>query len=138
MTCGCLREYLLRYFGEENEAGGPAKCGNCSNCEGGFERVDVTSEARAIMRCVQELRGEWGKGMVADVLRGSKSEKVLSFGLDRANAYGTLSHASATHVKDVIELLVAAGTSTSRRGSSPRWGSAQTFARRRRPSSPSL
>ena len=106
VTCGCLREYLLRYFGEEVAAGGPAKCGNCGNCEGGFERVDVTSEARAIMRCVQELRGEWGKGMVADVLRGSKSEKVLS-GLDRANAYGTLSHASAAHVKDVIELLVA-------------------------------
>ena len=107
MTCGCLREYLLRYFGEEVAAGGPAKCGNCGNCEGGFERVDVTSEARAIMRCVQELRGEWGKGMVADVLRGSKSEKMSSFGLDRANAYGTLSHTSAVHVKDVIELLVA-------------------------------
>lgn len=107
VTCGCLREYLLRYFGEEVAAGGPAKCGNCGNCEGGFERVDITSEARAIMRCVQELRGEWGKGMVADVLRGSKSEKVSSFGLDRANAYGTLSHASAAHVKDVIELLVA-------------------------------
>ena len=107
VTCGCLRDYLLHYFGEEAAAGGPAKCGNCGNCEGGFERVDVTSEARAIMRCVQELRGEWGKGMVADVLRGSKSEKVSSFGLDRANAYGTLSHASAAHVKDVIELLVA-------------------------------
>ena len=107
VTCGCLREYLLRYFGEKAAAGGPAKCGNCGNCEGGFERVDVTSEARAIMRCVQELRGEWGKGMVADVLRGSKSEKVLSFGLDHANAYGTLFHASAAHVKDVIELLVA-------------------------------
>lgn len=107
VTCGCLREYLLRYFGEEAAAGGPAKCGNCGNCEGGFERVDVTSDARAVMRCVQELRGEWGKGMVADVLRGSKSEKVSSFGLDRANAYGTLSHASAAHVKDVIELLVA-------------------------------
>lgn len=107
VTCGCLREYLLRYFGEESEADGSVSCGNCGNCEGGFERVDVTDEARAIMRCVQELRGEWGKGMVADVLRGSKSEKVLSFGLDRANAYGTLSHASAAHVKDVIELLVA-------------------------------
>ena len=107
VTCGCLREYLLRYFGEECEADGSVSCGNCGNCEGGFERVDVTDEARAIMRCVQELRGEWGKGMVADVLRGSKSEKVSSFGLDRANAYGTLSHASAAHVKDVIELLVA-------------------------------
>ena len=71
VTCGCLREYLLRYFGEEGEADDPAKCGNCSNCEGGFERIDVTDEARAVMRCVQELRGEWGKGMVADVLRES-------------------------------------------------------------------
>ena len=51
VTCGCLREYLLRYFGEEVAAGGPAKCGNCGNCEGGFERIDVTGEARAVMRC---------------------------------------------------------------------------------------
>ena len=108
LTCGCLREYLLHYFGENMSQGdGPANCGNCGNCKGAFERVDVTSEARAVMRCVHELRGEWGKGMVADVLCGSKSEKVSSFGLDRANAYGTLSHASAAHVKDVIELLVA-------------------------------
>ena len=90
------------------------------------------------MRCVQELRGEWGKGMVADVLRGSKSEKVLSFRFDRANAYGTLSHASAAHLKDVIEILVAGRYLDISEGSSPRWGSARTFARRRLPGSPSL
>lgn len=127
VTCGCLREYLLRYFGEEVAAGGAAKCGNCSNCEGGFERVDVTGEARAVMRCVQELRGEWGKGMVADVLRGSKSEKVLSFGLDRANAYGTLSHASAAHVKDVIELLVAGRYLDISEGKFPKVGFGPSF-----------
>ena len=108
LTCDCLRGYLLHYFGEEvATAADPANCGNCGNCEGGFERVDVTGEARAIMRCVQELRGEWGKGMVVDVLRGSKSEKVSSFGLDRANAYDTLPQASIAHLKDVVELLVA-------------------------------
>ena len=108
LTCGCLREYLLHYFGENMSQGdGPANCGNCGNCKGAFERVDVTSEARAIMRCVHELRGEWGKGMVADVLRGAKNEKVTSFGLDGTAAYGSLSQASATHLKDVIELLVA-------------------------------
>ena len=106
LTCGCLREYLLRYFGEE-AAGGQPSCGNCGNCTGDYERVDVTGEARAVMRCVQELRGEFGKGMVADVLRGASTEKIRSFGLDSANAYGTLSQASAAHLKEVIELLVA-------------------------------
>ena len=106
LTCGCLREYLLGYFGEQ-AAGERPTCGNCGNCTGDFERVDVTGEARAVMRCVQELRGEFGKGMVADVLRGANTEKVRSFGLDSANAYGTLSQASAAHLKEVIELLVA-------------------------------
>ncbi len=106
LTCGCLREYLLGYFGEEATCERPA-CGNCGNCTGDYERVDVTSEARAVMRCVQELRGEFGKGMVADVLRGANTEKIRSFGLDSANAYGTLSQASAAHLKEVIELLVA-------------------------------
>jgi len=27
-TSGCLRAYILRYFGEEQKG----KCGNCSNC----------------------------------------------------------------------------------------------------------
>ena len=106
LTCGCLREYLLGYFGE-NAEGERASCGNCGNCTGDYERVDVTGEARAVMRCVQELRGEFGKGMVADVLRGANTEKIRSFGLDSANTYGTQTQASAAHLKEVIELLVA-------------------------------
>ena len=112
LTCGCLREYLLRYFGESaperrlhSEAG--EGCGTCGNCTGDFERVDVTSEARAVMRCVKELRGKFGKGMVADVLRGANTEKVRSFGLDSSSTYGTQAQASAAHLKDVIELLIA-------------------------------
>ena len=56
---------------------GDFSCGNCSNCAGDFEAVDVTDTARAVMRCVQELRGRFGKGMVVDVLRGSQNAKVL-------------------------------------------------------------
>lgn len=107
LTCGCLREYLLGYFGEKARGDEQLTCGRCGNCTGDFERVDVTGEARAVMRCVQELRGEFGKGMVADVLRGANTEKIRSFGLDSANAYGTQAQASAAHLKEVIELLVA-------------------------------
>ena len=63
-TTGCLREYMLRYFGDEAAAehavaaaaGGTADdaegCGNCSNCLTQFEVEDVTDMARAAVRYV--------------------------------------------------------------------------------------
>ena len=86
--------------------GRPRRC--CSNCDGGFETVDVTELARSVLRCVHELRGRFGKGMVADVLRGAKPEKLLEFGLDKAKNYG-VTDASKEQVKEVIELLASQG-----------------------------
>ncbi|MVM54354.1 RecQ family ATP-dependent DNA helicase [Gordonibacter urolithinfaciens] len=139
-TTGCLRRYILNYFGEDAAPAAPgqapsvreayiafgeaaptdgtaptggasapvAGCNNCSNCEGAFDAVDVTDLARAVMRCVQELRGRFGKGLVVDVLRGSKSAKVLDMHLDEAASYDAVD-ASAAQVKEVIELLAAGG-----------------------------
>lgn len=106
-TTGCLRDYILRYFGERDEGVKPF-CGNCSNCAGDFAAVDVTGEARAVMRCVHELRGRFGKGMVVDVLRGASTERVRSLGLEGARSYGAVD-ASAALLKEVIELLAAEG-----------------------------
>ena len=155
LTTECLREYILRYFGEEGSAGAPEAEGSvlkqswartkrplgvsaraelraepsasgagdrsalgddaqvaaircCSNCDGGFESVDVTELARSVIRCVHELRGRFGKGMVADVLRGAKPEKLLEFGLDKTKSYG-VTDASKEQVKEVIELLASQG-----------------------------
>ena len=60
-TTACLRAYILAYFGDEDGARSGAYCGNCSNCKGEFDVVDVTSCARAVMRCVHGLRGRFGK-----------------------------------------------------------------------------
>ena len=64
-TTGCLREYMLRYFGDEAAAEHAAAagagatatddaegCGNCSNCLTQFEVEDVTDMARAAVRYV--------------------------------------------------------------------------------------
>lgn len=61
-----------------------------------------------MLRCVHELRGRFGKGMVADVLRGAKPEKLLEFGLDKTRNYGVV-NASKEQVKEVIELLASQG-----------------------------
>ena len=99
-TTECLRAYVLRYFGEQ--AGG--ECGNCSNCEGSYKTVDVTEEARCVLRCVHELRGRFGKGVVCDVLRGADTERVRDFGLASCRSFGTV-QATASLLKEIIELL---------------------------------
>ena len=90
--------------------GGPAlaspdpRC--CSNCAGEMETVDVTAEARAVMRCVHELRGRFGKTMVVDVLRGADTEAIRSRGLNRATSYGGCD-AKRSLLMEVVELLAA-------------------------------
>lgn len=50
---GCLRNYILQYFGEETE--GP--CKNCGNCHREYTEIDMTEEARQVVKCVTETRG---------------------------------------------------------------------------------
>ncbi len=119
MTTECLRFAILRYFGEtdfglppmegggeEPGSAGARGCGNCSNCSGEYDAVDVTKTARSVMRCVHELRGRFGKGIVSDVLCGSKSAKIREWGLDKKRTYDIVDDSAST-VKEIIELLTA-------------------------------
>lgn len=105
LTTRCLRCHILEYFGDESAK----ECNNCSNCEGQYQAIDVTQQARAVMRCVQELRGRFGKSVVADVLHGSKSQRVFEFGLESSRTYGTLPNDSAARIKEIIEILASDG-----------------------------
>ena len=58
------------------------------------------------MRCVQELRGRFGKGVVVDVLRGANMDRLEQFGLAQAKCLNTVSM-SQVQLKEVIELLAA-------------------------------
>lgn len=121
-TVDCLRAYVLKYFGDATASEvAERRCGNCSNCEGSFESVDVTKDARAVMRCVQELRDRFGKGVVIDVLRGSRNARILDWGLNEKVTYDT-SEASLPLLKEVIELLAAGEYLTITEGSYPTVG----------------
>ena len=79
-TRECLRQYILRYFGEKTAS----YCGNCSNCKANFEEVDVTRAVKQILLCVHQTRERFGVKMVVDVLRGSKGKRLQTLSLDRA------------------------------------------------------
>jgi ATP-dependent DNA helicase RecQ len=105
-TDGCLRRYILNYFGEKTAAD---ECGNCSNCNSEIERQDITVEAQKILSCIKRMGERFGSGIVVNVLRGSKSEKILSMGFDKLTTYGIMKDYSAETLKDIISFLVAEG-----------------------------
>jgi ATP-dependent DNA helicase RecQ len=104
-TTDCFRSRLLGYFGEA----APSFCGNCSNCTMEFEEAAITLEAQKILSCVYRLgeRGaRYGKSMVAEILRGGKSEKLRRAGLDTLSTYGIMAGTDAHRLRLIIDELV--------------------------------
>lgn len=100
-TNACLRNFILEYFGERSSG----YCGNCSNCLTQFEEVDVTTETQKILSCIKRTGERFGKKMICDILRGSKNEKILRWGLDSQTTYGLMKEYKETQVKDIIDFL---------------------------------
>jgi ATP-dependent DNA helicase RecQ len=100
-TNDCLREYILKYFGEKP----PTYCGNCGNCNTNFDTADITIDAQQILSCVTRMRGRYGLNMIIDTLRGSKNEKIGRLGLDRLSTYN-ISEKSAHQLRAIIEHLI--------------------------------
>ncbi len=98
----CLREYILNYFGEKRTG----FCGNCANCLTQYEEADIAREAACILSCVQANRTAYGVAIIVDILRGGKSQKILSRGLERNPEYGKLSHVSVTRLRQIIQELI--------------------------------
>lgn len=76
--------------------------------------MDVTAEARAIMSCVQAMRGRFGKTLVVDVLRGADNGRIRELGLQKLPCFGRLGAgwngpgtqaAPAVLLREVVELL---------------------------------
>lgn len=105
-THDCLRGEILKYFGEQPPASG---CGSCGNCLNESEWTDVTVEAQKVLSCVYRTGQRFGLGTVIKVLRGSKDQKLLSWGLDKQSTYGIMETQSEGYIKEIAMHLIASG-----------------------------
>jgi ATP-dependent DNA helicase RecQ len=80
----CRRTIQLGYFGE-TFAG---NCGECDNCRHPKPVEDWTVEAQKFLSCVARCQERFGMNHIIDVLRGSKSQKVLSRRHHELSTYG--------------------------------------------------
>ena len=102
---GCLKRYLLNYFGEDTSD----NCSKCANCSRVPREIDMTFETRAILNCVYELRGRYKKRIVLAVLSGNRRELYSELGLHRCKTYGILQETSKPILVRLIDQLIEQG-----------------------------
>ena len=98
----CRRLHLLNYFGEETTQA----CGNCDACLEPVETQDATVDAQKLLSSIYKTDQIFGAGHVIDVLRGSKSSKVLDRGHDKLSVYGIGKEKSKHHWNILLRQLL--------------------------------
>ena len=114
-TADCLRQYILRYFGQQ----APDRCGRCGNCQDELERIDFTSQARRIAACVRETGQRFGAGVLGEILRGAETEKTLNWNLSRYDCFGGLADLSHREILDAVQTMVQRGYLAVKEGKFP-------------------
>lgn len=106
-TGGCLRNYILEYFGEIRQE----DCRNCSNCEQPA-CFDVTREAQMALSCVLRMERSgrrYGAVTVAEVLTGANTAKIRQSRLNENPCYGLMKGADKREVAAFLARLVQDG-----------------------------
>ncbi len=108
-TDRCLRGVILDYFGQSH----PEACGNCGSCQGVFTEADITVPAQMILSCIKRVRDRLGyyvgAGLIVQVLRGSRSQRLRTLGLDALPTYGLMKDAAQEQVQAYLDCLSGKG-----------------------------
>lgn len=105
-TEGCLRNFILSYFGQDILE---KPCEHCGNCNNDIEETDITIEAQKILSCVKRMQERFGASQVADVLKGANTQKIRSLNFHELSTYGIMRDYPKDTIKELISFLIAEG-----------------------------
>jgi len=101
----CRRRVLLGYFGEAMDE----PCGNCDICLDPPATYDATEFAEVALKCVRELKGDYGMGYIVDVLRGSNNARIREHKHDKLKTHGAGDDLNADEWTSILRQLVHHG-----------------------------
>ncbi|MCI0631030.1 MAG: DNA helicase RecQ [Phycisphaerales bacterium] len=100
----CRHGSLSRYFGQEYDK---PDCGACDVCLREIESMpDGTITAQKILSCVARLQERFGVGHLIDVLTGSDTEMIRSFGHGTLSTYGLLRDMPKKSLQNLVYQLI--------------------------------
>jgi ATP-dependent DNA helicase RecQ len=101
----CRRQQLLANFGEDY----PRPCGHCDNCLDPPPTWDGTEAARKALSCAYRSGQRFGVAHLVDILRGTRSERIVQLGHDQLSTFGVGADLDVRQWKSVFRQLVALG-----------------------------
>ena len=104
-TNECLRDYILRYFGEY----GSNYCGNCENCLTEFEDIDIAEDALTFIKLISTSGERYGMNAMIDAAHGTDNAKVRQFRLDQNPFFGTLRSKTIVRLRQTLNHLLLKG-----------------------------
>ncbi|GHU49873.1 DNA helicase RecQ [Clostridia bacterium] len=107
-TDGCLRRYILEYFGERVYE----DCGNCGNCKGTFLETDATIDAQKILSCILRINKQnraFGFGVICKVLQGKNDDYITERKLYELRTFGAMKGISSAYIRRLFDKLTATG-----------------------------
>jgi ATP-dependent DNA helicase RecQ len=113
---GCLRKYILNYFGEQVDY---EECGNCSSCLADGDLVDKTVDVQKVLSCIYRMKRDFGVNTIVDVLRGSSQKKVLQYKFNELSTYGIMKEYSKEYLANFINMLISHGFISLKEGEFP-------------------
>jgi ATP-dependent DNA helicase RecQ len=103
----CRHRAILAYFGQELNS---ENCGACDVCLAELDLVDdALIVAQKVLSCVFRLREGFGGDYTAQVLAGSREQRILDNGHDKLSTWGILAEHDRKSIRNWIEQLVGQG-----------------------------
>ncbi len=109
VNLACRHRYLVEYFGEPFELDADG-CGACDVClRECTESPDSPTLAKKLLSAVIRVEQRFGAHYIADVLRGSKREKIEQFGHDRLSTFGLMKEFESQDIVSWLDQLLGQG-----------------------------
>jgi len=103
----CRHKSILAYFGQT--LANP-DCGACDICLGQLDCIDNAQEvSQMILSCVLRLGQQYGGAYTAQILTGSRDQRIMQNGHDQLSTHGLLRQNDKRTVHDWVEQLAGQG-----------------------------
>ncbi len=114
-TRECKRNFILKYFRSDEIDG---NCGRCSSCTGTTKYSNdhpkkYFSKSQfletQVLSAAASLNGRFGISLLTDYLKGSSTQKIKSYKLNKGKLYGRAKEFSKVEIKQSIDTALGNG-----------------------------